>query len=362
MTLYGIDVSSNQPRNIVDMVDCDFAIVKATGNPQSLSWSYKNPYMPEMVNAALSKTGLAGVYHFTWGKSAEEEADLFLSYVEGYIGRVILVIDYEAQAVELGREWLRSFIKRIKDKAGVAPLVYASASVIKDQDLVSLCADEGCGIWSANYYLGYDRISGYDMSRCKMSIDESAIWQFTASGRLDGYSGDLDLDAFFGTADDWARFATSDGSMSNPDTGAADKDVDTLAREVIAGVWGNGSERKSRLTAAGYDYDAVQRRVNELCDGGGKSVAEIADEVIAGVWGNGSERKNRLAAAGYDYDDVQAAVNGLLGFDGYQTYTVKSGDTLSGIAAKYGTTYQHIADANGISNPDLIFAGQVLRI
>ena len=44
------------------------------------------------------------------------------------------------------------------------------------------------------------------------------------------------------------------------------------------------------------------------------------------------------------------------------TYTVKKGDTLSAIAAKYGTTYQEIANANGISNPNLIYAGQTLKI
>jgi LysM repeat protein len=47
---------------------------------------------------------------------------------------------------------------------------------------------------------------------------------------------------------------------------------------------------------------------------------------------------------------------------GYQTYTVVSGDTLSGIAARYGTTYQKIAADNGIANPNLIFPGQVLKI
>ena len=40
--------------------------------------------------------------------------------------------------------------------------------------------------------------------------------------------------------------------------------VDEIAREVIKGDWGNGAERKQRLTAAGYDYAAIQRRVNEL--------------------------------------------------------------------------------------------------
>ena len=42
------------------------------------------------------------------------------------------------------------------------------------------------------------------------------------------------------------------------------KTVDELAREVIRGLWGNGTDRKNRLTAAGYDYYAVQARVNEL--------------------------------------------------------------------------------------------------
>ena len=42
------------------------------------------------------------------------------------------------------------------------------------------------------------------------------------------------------------------------------KTVDEIAKEVIKGLWGNGAERKNRITAAGYDYNAVQRRVNEL--------------------------------------------------------------------------------------------------
>ena len=42
------------------------------------------------------------------------------------------------------------------------------------------------------------------------------------------------------------------------------KTVDEIAVEVIAGLWGNGSERKKKLTEAGYDYSEVQRRVNLL--------------------------------------------------------------------------------------------------
>ena len=94
------------------------------------------------------------------------------------------------------------------------------------------------------------------------------------------------------------------------------KSVDELAREVIRGEWGNGSDRRIRLTQAGYDYDAVQKRVNEILTSSSesvkKSVDELAREVIRGEWGNGSDRRARLTRAGYDYDAVQARVNEIL--------------------------------------------------
>ena len=52
-------------------------------------------------------------------------------------------------------------------------------------------------------------------------------------------------------------------SASTANTSPA-KSMDTLAREVLQGKWGNGADRKNRLTAAGYNYSAVQKRTNEL--------------------------------------------------------------------------------------------------
>ena len=43
------------------------------------------------------------------------------------------------------------------------------------------------------------------------------------------------------------------------------KTIDEIAKEVMQGKWGNNPERKNRLVAAGYDYDVIQKRVNELC-------------------------------------------------------------------------------------------------
>ena len=91
------------------------------------------------------------------------------------------------------------------------------------------------------------------------------------------------------------------------------KDVMTVAKEVIAGKWGSGDERKKKLTAAGYNYDTVQKKVNELLKTSTKkSVAEVAKEVVSGKWGNGTDRKKKLEVAGYDYTAVQKEVNRLL--------------------------------------------------
>ena len=91
-----------------------------------------------------------------------------------------------------------------------------------------------------------------------------------------------------------------------------------IAKEVIAGKWGNGQERKNKLAAAGYDYDAVQAEVKKLLGKTEpakpvlKSNAEIAKEVMAGKWGNGDARKKALEAAGYNYAAVQTEVQKLV--------------------------------------------------
>ncbi len=99
-------------------------------------------------------------------------------------------------------------------------------------------------------------------------------------------------------------------STSNNDN---NKSVEEVAKEVIAGKWGNGTDRKSKLTKAGYDYNTIQSKVNELLNSSTniskKSNETIANEVIQGKWGNGQERKEKLTKAGYDYSTIQKIVN-----------------------------------------------------
>lgn len=107
------------------------------------------------------------------------------------------------------------------------------------------------------------------------------------------------------------------GATSTPKP--SKKSNETIAQEVINGAWGNGEDRKNKLTVAGYDYNAIQAIVNQKLTGKSssntsnkKSNEEIANEVIAGKWGNGDNRKNRLTQAGYDYNAIQKIVNSKL--------------------------------------------------
>lgn len=87
-------------------------------------------------------------------------------------------------------------------------------------------------------------------------------------------------------------------------------------------------------------------------------IEQIAKDVINGNYGNGQERKEKL---GNLYEQVQHKVNEMLK-NKEIIYIVKKGDCLCNIAKKFNTTVNKIAIDNGITNVDLIYAGQKLII
>ena len=94
-------------------------------------------------------------------------------------------------------------------------------------------------------------------------------------------------------------------------------DIDSVAQEVLQGLWGNGQERYDNLTNAGYDAQAVQDRVNSMLSGDDSYTSDydidvIANQVLQGLWGNGQDRFENLTNAGYDAQAVQNRVNELL--------------------------------------------------
>lgn len=125
------------------------------------------------------------------------------------------------------------------------------------------------------------------------------------------------------------------------------KSVQEIAAEVWAGKWGNGSVRKQRLEAAGYNYNEVQKAVENYKKTPAptpakKSNAEIAKEVWAGKWGNGTDRKKRLEAAGYNYAAVQAEVEKIAkgGKTASNGYKVQVTASALNVRAGAGTGYR----------------------
>ena len=350
--MQGIDISGWQEDLDLAQVPCDFAIIKATQGVGYVSGAC-DPHVQQAI--ALGKP--FGFYHYVNGAGATAEADFFVDNCVNYFGVGLPCIDWESMqnAAWGNTDYLREMVQRVIDRTGVKPLIYASASAFPWDVAQAL----DCGAWVAQY--ANDDSTGYQDSPWNEGAYSCAIRQYSSHGRLDGYSGNLDLDKAYMDADGWARYV---GASSAPAPAPAKKSNEQIADEVIAGQWGNGEDRRNRLASAGYDPDAVQAIVNARLQPSRKSDEQVAAEVIRGEWGNGSDRRNRLAQAGYDPDAIQAVVNSKLGASApaKKTYTVRSGDTLSGIAAAYGTSWQRLASINGISNPNLIYPGQVLTV
>ncbi len=354
MALYGTDQSKWQGNNVTEG---DFIIIKATEGVGYVDPTCDAKYQ---MNKAAGK--LLGVYDFARPDlgSAEAEAQFFVDNIKGYIGEAILVLDWEQPGTQSNVGWAKAWLDKVYKLTGVRPLIYMSASVVNSYDWSSVAKDYG--LWIAGYPNAYNvpnppRPNPGDMPYGIGAWEFWAIWQYTSSaGTLDRDIANMDKKA-------WKKYAAVNGKPEPTPTPTPDDPLDKytdeqLADMVMAGKFGNGDERKQKL---GKRYDAVQAIVDSRY--AKKTPEQIADEVIAGKWGNGDERKRNLEAAGYNYQEVQDIVNKKMGQSTYINYCVRRGDTLSAIAAQYGTTVNKIMKDNPqIQNADLIYPGQRIII
>jgi GH25 family lysozyme M1 (1,4-beta-N-acetylmuramidase) len=316
MSLNGYDISNHQRGLNVAAVPGDFMIAKATEGT-----TFVDRYCDGFVQAAFNVGKLVGVYHFASGTSSgAAEAAFFVKNIKGYIGKAMLILDWEASAIKRGPGYAKDFLDTVYKQTGVRPVIYMSQSTCIAYNWAAVKA-ANYGLWVAAYYYGYKNIGYTPNCPRKGSLGafgSAMMYQYTSSGRLPGYGGNLDLDVFYGDRNAWAKYAAKAGTAATTQPAKpAQKSVATLADEVIAGKWGTGQDRKNRLTKAGYDYNAVQKAVN----------AKLAAKKPAATY-----------------------------------YTVRRGDTLSGIARKYGTTVAAIQKLSGIRNANKIYAGQKIRV
>ena len=163
--------------------------------------------------------------------------------------------------------------------------------------------------------------------------------------------------------------------------------VETVKDGKITVIEGNYNEKVARRTIAvnaktirgyavpKYDVEAPKKEEPVKVTTPTKTIDAVAKEVINGKWGNGADRKANLEKAGYNYTEVQAKVNEILkgktssskSEPAYENYTILPDDTLTKIARKfYGVSnsanIQKIANANNISNPNIIRTGVTIKI
>ncbi|MDO4778456.1 MAG: GH25 family lysozyme [Tissierellia bacterium] len=280
----------------------------------------RDKYFVKSVKGALEHGLHVGAYWFMYCTSVEEaiqEADYFNVYLQEFKGKLDLPIfadyeyDSERYAREIGveitenlrTEMVKAFCNRLESYGWYAGN-YANLDYILNKfNQIEL---EEYDLW----YADWREEPEFDF------VNKSGIHQYSEEG--DKYGTGIDTTDMNNIKKNYPKIIRQAGlngfSKSNPKQKEF-KNNNVIAREVIAGQWGNGDERVRRLNEAGYNYDKVQDIVNSLLNK--KSTKEVALEVIAGQWGNGDERVRRLNEAGYNAIKIQTTVNGILNEEEY---------------------------------------------
>ena len=299
--LKGIDISNWQRSiDIASLTnDIDFCIMKATEG----LW-YQDPCFDEFMLQTTDCGLLKGIYHFARENNPEDEARYFYGVVKDYIGKAIIVLDYETENWD-NRQWCEYFLKTFHDLSGVWPLLYISASRCPQYE--GSWIPNTCGLWVAGYpYPATSFDESQDMPYSIWPWEIVALWQFTSSLELPGYWSRLDGNYAYMDAIAWSKYAGAEIPAPEPEPEPEPvwySNVD-LCKQIMRGEWGNGDERIERLLDAGYNPYQVQNVLDLYY--------QLADEIIRGDWGNGIDRVIKLEVAGYDYDLAQTVVNAIL--------------------------------------------------
>ena len=259
MAKKGIDVSYHQ--GIIDWgkvknAGIEFAIIRIGYG----MYDYQKDKQFENNYSKTKANGIpVGVYHYSYAKTVEEaekEAALVLKWLNNRDLDLPVYFDIEDKSQQnLGKDTLnnmcRAFCNAIEAGgywAGIYSNKYWATSLIDGPTL-----GKRYTYWVAQYN-----------SKCTYT-GPYAMWQYSSSGSVNGISGRVDMNYLYAELG-----GKKTGSMQNGSS-TPKKSNEELANEVIAGKWGNGNARKTALTNAGYDYDAVQAIVNQKLGATGTS-------------------------------------------------------------------------------------------
>lgn len=370
-----IDISDWQRGINITTTGADIVVVKATE-----STTYVNTDCDRVVQQALSTDKGVGVYHFANTRNDPlAEADFFVQQTKGYIGKgIVPILDWEPGGPG-NIAWALTWLNRVESRWGAKPIIYMSQNTENKYDWTPV-VQQNYGLWIAAYTLGFQPIYGFNPPNAQPVMKHwpfAVAWQYTSSGHVNGWPGNVDLSVVYGSIDTWRAYASGTGTIpappyppkvTTPSSPSVDGTDEQLADRVIRGEFGSIPERQRRL---GSRYAAVQAIVNARLGQSGAGAASgvcvvvRSGDTLSGIaartgktpytmWGGyRSGNPNRLYAG--ETVCYRGANTGNQSSGGH---VVRAGESLWAI---YGSGWANAAARNGIRAPYVIHPGQVLR-
>lgn len=322
-TIYeGIDVSGWQGNiNYAEVRNSGIQIVYMKASEGS---SFVDPYFNENYENAKANNLKVGFYHYLTARSVEEainQAKFFVSTISGKVPDCRLAMDFESFGnlnVEEINEIGLTFMQTVQNLSGKEMVIYSDTSNASNRFRGELT---NYPLWVAQYEV-YEPTPNGNWSTW-------VGWQYTSTGEVSGISGYVDRDKF------------TDGILLN---GSSEIPLpDNNNKPVAGGTTTIIVQRGETLSRLALEYNTTVARLVELNNIANPNLIYTGQTLIV----PSGETPN-------DTDGNSTS--------GQTVYIVKAGDTLNQIAASYGTTARAIAVENGIRNINLIYVGQRLII
>ena len=381
----GIDVSHWQ--GYIDYSEVKRSGIEVVYIKSSQGTNIKDAYFDINYENAKANGLKVGFYHFltaTNTEEAEQEARFFASVISGKTPDCKLVMDYETfggVGVQESNEIAQVFLETTRRLTNKDIIIYSDLS--NSQSRFSSELAENYELWLA-YYSGEQRLQGIG-TRWNNYIG----LQYSDRGRINGISGAVDLDRF---SEEIFLDETSEVPVIENPTGTINTETITYTVQrgdtlwAIARRYGTTSgeiAEINNISNPNLIYPGQELRIptNSTTEGEetrgtgdiiytvqrGDTLSKIAREynvTVAHIVELNDITNPNLIYPGEKLRITESDVTNLspIPKNNYSTYTVRRGDTLSGIARRFGVSVNYLVTANNIQNPNLIFPGQILIV
>lgn len=315
MSAKGIDVSFAQStidwKKVKACGEVDFAIIRAGfgRDADQEDSQFKNNYVGCKMNNIP-----VGVYWYSYAESVEDakrEAKACLEVIKGKQFEFPIYFDIEEQfQFSQGKDFCTAITKaflEVIEGAGYYGGIYCSSHFLKNY--IDKQLRETKTVWVAAYTGDINVKPDYN--------EQYGMWQYSSKGTIYGIKGNVDMDICYSDYPSKIKSKGLNGFTAKAIPGDVNGDGVVNVRDAATTAKYLAEHKKLPKTAdfngdGKTDVRDAAAIAKSLATGQKKPVDDIAREVIAGKWGNGEERKQRLTAAGYDYTEVQNAVNKLI--------------------------------------------------